>query len=305
MLLSSKQTRKERSSTEIRDILRGIHFTLQSSSADQERTQGGNSLHHEVATQMSLTMIMLMMVMMMVMMTVPGNDGNFLSQKGYGDIHHLSACACRGPGKAYRGSREGTSTHTRIHTQMHTDIHRCTQIHTDVHRHTHRCTQMYTDALRCTQTYTDTHTCTHTHAHAHTHTYIRTHRNTHTYTLTRRVSSPASSSRHCRPGTHTHIHTHTYTHTHTRPHAPTHMPTLLFCSEARCGGRPHTGTYGYGYYYGVEANREHTAASMGCDAHAMTIEEASQPLRPRGRFEFETFGTQSPKSPKHNAASRP
>ena len=70
MLLSSKQTRKERSSTEIRDILRGIHFTLQSSSADQERTQGGNSLHHEVATQMSLTMIMLMMVMMMVMMMV-------------------------------------------------------------------------------------------------------------------------------------------------------------------------------------------------------------------------------------------
>ena len=239
MLLSSKQTRKERSSTEIRDILRGIHFTLQSSSADQERTQGGNSLHHEVATQMSLTMIMLMMVMMMVMMTVPGNDGNFLSQKGYGDIHHLSACACRGPGKAYRGSREGTSTHTRIHTQMHTDIHRCTQIHTDVHRHTHRCTQMYTDALRCTQTYTDTHTCTHTHTHTHIHIHTYVHTDTHTYTLTRRVSSPASSSRHCRPGTHTHIHTHihTYTHTPTRTHTYAY-PTFLFRGAVR-GEAPH------------------------------------------------------------------
>ena len=33
--------------------------------------------------------------------------------------------------------------------------------------------------------------------------------------------------------------------------------------------------------------------------------EASQPLRPRGRFEFETFGTQSPKSFEFKSASRP
>ena len=145
-------------------------------------------------------------------------------------------------------------------------------------------------------THTHTPTLKHIHTHKHTVRYTHTHTETPTHTNT---------LRHMHTHTHAHTYTHIHTHTHTRPHAPTHMPTLLFCSEARCGGRPHTGTYGYGYYYGVEANREHTAASMGCDAHAMRIEEASQPLRPRGRFGFATFGPQSPKSPKLKAASRP
>ncbi len=71
--------------------------------------------------------------------------------------------------------------------------------------------------------------------------------------------------------------THTHAHTHTTPY-----------SWAAPGLLPHVHTLRFFHVRGVWGN-----------------EEASQPLRPRGRLDFETFGTQSPKSFEIKSASRP
>ena len=110
-----------------------------------------------------------------------------------------------------------------------------------------------------TPMHTDNHTprSTHTHTHAHTHTYAHTH--THTYT---------------------HIHTHIQIHTNTYIHIHTYQYI-------------HTNTYILLQILFV-ANRAHTSAIIGWDAHVRRVGVASQHLRPRCRFDFETFGIKTP-----------
>ena len=85
--------------------------------------------------------------------------------------------------------------------------------------------------------------------------------------------------------THTHTYTPTHTHTHARTHTHTHTTPY---SWAAPGLLPHIHTLRFFHVRGVWGN-----------------EEASQPLRRRGRFEFESFGTQSPKSFELKSASKP
>ena len=141
-----------------------------------------------------------------------------------------------------------------------------THTHTHTHTHTRRCAQIHTVTHRYTWTRTDTHRCSQIHTDTHRFTLMRT-------------------------DTHGHAQIHTDAHRHSQAHTHTHLHlrTIPFSLQLQV----------------FVAHRAHTAASIGGDAHAMRIEAVPQPLRPRGRFDFETFGTQSPKSFELKAASRP
>ena len=139
------------------------------------------------------------------------------------------------------------------------------------------CSLHGTDQPRNTHIHIDTdQPHTRTHAHTHTHRYIQiiTHTHIRTFTHTRRSSRSRKLQPSRQPGTHTHTHTctHTRTHTYINIHYILLTTTSFFV-----------------------ANRAHTTANIGCDAHATGIEVVPQPLRLRGHFEFETFGIQSPK----------
>ena len=120
-----------------------------------------------------------------------------------------------------------------------------------------RKTQIYTH--RCTQR-TTPHTA-HTHTHTHTHTCAHAHTHAHIYT---------------------HIHTHTHTHTYKYIQIHTYKDI-------------HTNTYILLQILFV-ANRAHTSAIIGWDAHVRRVGVASQHLRPRCHFDFETFGIKTPNS---------
>ena len=95
------------------------------------------------------------------------------------------------------------------------------------------------------------------------------------------------------------MYTHPLRHTHTQQcihiHAHTHTPTYKYI---------HTNTYKYiqtntyKYIHTITiffvANRAHTSAIIGWDAHVRRVGVASQHLRPRCRFDFETFGIKTP-----------
>ena len=95
--------------------------------------------------------------------------------------------------------------------------------------------------------------------HTYTHTYIHTNKPLRTSTCTHTYI-------------HTYIHTHTYTHIHTHAYI----------------------TVSYYYALFFVANRAHTSAIIGWDAHVRRVGVASQHLRPRCRFDFETFGIKTP-----------
>ena len=160
-----------------------------------------------------------------------------------------------GPGILQSNAHTHTHMHAHTHTHMHTPTPTCIDTHT--------CAQVHSDMHRYTHRHTQMHTDTHRH------TCTRTHTHTHT-SVVEVPQAPAVTSTSNQTRTHAHMHTHIHTYTHI------HYNLLLL-------------------RFVFAANRAHTTANVGCDAHAAGIEVVQQPLRPRGHFEFETFGIQSPK----------
>ena len=148
--------------------------------------------------------------------------------------------------------------------------------------------------------------CTHTHTHTHTDAQIHTHAPTyiHEYAYIHtnkplRISTCTHTHLHWHEPTHTHIYTHTYIQIHTYKYIHTNAYIQIHTYKYI-----HTNTYtqihAYKYIHTITtffvANRAHTSANIGWDAHVRRVEVASQHLRPRGPFDFETFGIKTPKS---------
>ena len=115
------------------------------------------------------------------------------------------------------------------------------------------------------------HKYTHTDAHREPHPTQHTHTHTHTHTCA-----------------HAHTHAHIYTHIHTHTHTHTYKYIQIHTYKDI-----HTNTYILLQILFV-ANRAHTSAIIGWDAHVRRVGVASQHLRPRCRFDFETFGIKTP-----------